>query len=89
MLPGQSALAGGTIERACIKADRPNATRSLCGCIQRVANATLTGGERTKVAKFFSDPHKSQATRQSDRISDERFWKKYKKFGAVVAQYCN
>lgn len=89
LLPGQSAIAGGTIERACIKADRPSASRSLCSCIQKVANATLTGGERSKVAKFFKDPHKSQSTRQSDRRTDEKFWQKYKKFGALVAEYCS
>jgi hypothetical protein len=89
LMPGQSAVAGGTIERACLKADRPNATRSLCGCIQKVANATLSGGERTKVAKFFKDPHQSQSTRQSDRRSDETFWKKYKKFGALVSKHCS
>ena len=88
MLSGQSAY-GGTIERACLKADRPNATRSLCSCIQKVANATLSGGERSKVAKFFSDPHKSQSTRQSDRRSDEQFWKRYKQFGELVSQHCN
>ncbi|WP_432450472.1 hypothetical protein [Aliiroseovarius marinus] len=82
------AWSGGTIERACLRADRPNATRSLCSCIQKVANATLTGSERSKVAKFFKDPHKSQSTRQSDRRSDEKFWKKYKQFGAHVSKYC-
>lgn len=88
MLSGPSAY-GGTIERACLKADRPNATRSLCSCIQKAANATLSGGERSKVAKFFSDPHKSQSTRQSDRRSDEQFWKRYKQFGELVSQHCN
>ena len=87
MLSGPSAY-GGTIERACLKADRPDATRSLCRCIQKVADATLSGGERSKVAKFFSDPHKSQSTRQSDRRSDEQFWKRYKRFGELVSQNC-
>ncbi|SMR70636.1 hypothetical protein SAMN04488030_0248 [Aliiroseovarius halocynthiae] len=87
MLPGPAAY-GGTIERACMKADRPNATRRLCSCIQDVANATLSGGERSKVAKFFKDPHKSQATRQSDRRTDEKFWLKYKQFGDIVTRHC-
>lgn len=88
LLPGQAAFAGGSIERACLQADRAAASRALCGCIQDVANAMLTGTERSKVVKFFKDPHKSQATRQSDRSSDERFWKKYKKFGQTVTSYC-
>lgn len=87
MLAGPSAY-GGTIERACLKTDRPNATRRLCSCIQDVANATLSGGERSKVVKFFKNPHKSQSTRQSDRRSDEKFWLKYKQFGKIVARQC-
>lgn len=88
ILPTQAAFAGGSIERACLSADRANASRALCGCIQDVANSMLTNSERSKVAKFFKDPHRSQATRQSDRNSDEKFWKKYKKFGQTVTSYC-
>lgn len=88
LLPSQAAFAGGSIERACMRADRASASRALCSCIQNVAEATLTGSERSKVAKFFKDPHKSQATRQSDRRSDETFWKKYKKFGQTVVAHC-
>ncbi|MHA6266089.1 hypothetical protein [uncultured Aliiroseovarius sp.] len=88
LMPAQAAFAGGSIERACLRADRPNATRSLCNCIQNVAEAMLTNSEQSKVAKFFSEPHRSQVTRQSDRGTDEKFWKKYKKFGKVVGQYC-
>ena len=87
-LPSQAAFAGGSIERACLSADRANASRALCGCIQKVADSMLTNTERSKVAKFFKDPHRSQATRQSDRNSDERFWKKYKRFGQAVTSYC-
>jgi len=48
----------------------------------------LTKSEHAKVVRFFKDPHKSQATRQSDRRSEERFWQKYKQFGATVQSYC-
>lgn len=85
---GQSAVASGAVERACLRADRANASRALCGCIQDVADSMLTRGERSKVVRFFKDPHKSQATRQSDRNPDERFWKKYKRFGQKVRAYC-
>lgn len=88
ILPGQAAFAGGSIERACLNANRAAASRALCGCIQDVANAMLTGNERAKVVKFFKDPHRSQATRQSDRSSDERFWIKYKRFGQAVTSHC-
>ena len=88
LLPSQAAFAGGSIERACMRADRASASRGLCSCIQDVAESMLSTSERSQVAKFFKDPHRSQATRQSDRRSDERFWKKYKKFGQTVASYC-
>ena len=79
----------GTIERACLKSDRKAASRALCGCIQSVADLTLTGSEQRKAAKFFRDPHLAQVTRQSDRPSDEVFWKRYKAFGATAETYCS
>ncbi|MCI2395343.1 hypothetical protein [Aliiroseovarius sediminis] len=88
IFPSQAAFAGSSIERACLSADRANASRALCGCIQNVADAMLTNRERAMVAKFFKDPHRSQATRQSDRRSDERFWQKYKRFGQAVTSNC-
>lgn len=89
LLPSHAALAGGSVERACLYADRPEATRNLCGCIQDVADAMLTRSERSKVAKFFKEPHKTQETRQSGRRTDEAFWQKYKEFGQTVSTYCS
>lgn len=81
------AEAGG-IQKACLRADRSAASRNLCGCIEDVAGAMLSRSEQSRVVKFFKDPHKSQALRQSDRRSDEKFWKKYKQFGQAVSTYC-
>ena len=78
----------GLIERACMKSDRQAASRALCGCIQDVADATLTSGDQKLAAKFFKDPHMAQEIRQSDRSSHERFWKKYKAFGQTAETYC-
>ena len=78
----------GVIERACLNSDRPAANRSLCGCIQGVADATLTRVEQRRAAKFFSDPHMAQVVRQSDVATDEVFWQRYKAFGATAANYC-
>ncbi len=83
-----TAQAGGKIERACLKADRRDATRQLCGCVQDVAEAVFNRSEITRVAKYFEDPHLTQVLRQSDRSSDERFWAKYKEFGQSVRIYC-
>ncbi|MCI2400398.1 hypothetical protein [Aliiroseovarius subalbicans] len=82
------AQAAGKIERACLKADRRDASRQLCGCVQDVAEAMFNRSEISKIAKFFSDPHTTQELRQSDRNSDERFWKRYKEYGQAVRTYC-
>ena len=76
------------IERACLKSDRGNGNRSLCGCIQDAANLTLTSSDQRKAAKFFSDPHQAQVVRQSDRRSDEAFWERYRNFGQTAEVFC-
>ncbi len=88
VLAGGGMATAGVIERACMKSDRPAANRTLCGCIQGVADATLTRSEQRRAAKFFSDPHMAQVVRQSDVASDEMFWKRYKAFGATASNYC-
>ena len=86
MIPGEAWA--GAIERACLKAGRKNASRSLCGCIQQVADVTLTGSQQRRGAKYFFDPAKLQEVRQSDRRSDEAFWKDWKAFGKSAETYC-
>lgn len=78
----------GTVERACLKSDRKSASRALCGCIQNVADQTLTRSDQKLVASFFKDPHRAQEIRQSDSRSHETFWKKYKSFGRTAEVYC-
>ncbi len=83
------AFAGpGSIDHACRQAARPGTTPKLCTCIQKVANKSLTRSERYKVSKWFLDPHKAQQTRQSDRRSDEKLWRRYKSFGESARQIC-
>ncbi|WIY23525.1 hypothetical protein [Parasedimentitalea psychrophila] len=84
-LPAQADL----IERACRQSDRTAASRSVCGCIQQVANASLTRSERKKVAGWFDDPHQAQVVRQSSRSGDERLWLRYKAFGERAARTCS
>lgn len=78
----------GVIERACNMSDRDAANRKICGCIQQVADLTLKNTDQRKAAKFFKDPDKAQETRQSDNLSNEAFWKRYKNFGATATEYC-
>lgn len=78
----------GPIERACNASDRPAANRSLCGCIQNVADATLQRREQRQAAKFFRDPQRAQDTRQSDNKGKERFWKRYRAFTNAATRSC-
>lgn len=80
--------ATGPIQTACLRADRRAAERQLCGCIQAVADDSLSSRDRSRAAKFFRDPHSAQVTRQSDRASDEAFWKRYKAFVDRAERIC-
>ena len=80
--------AGGQIQRACIKADRPAASRRLCSCIQDVADQVLTRREQRKAVRFFRDPQKAQDIRMSRTAADDAFWDRYKAFGATAYKYC-
>ncbi len=79
----------GIIDRACRSSGRSAATPQMCGCIQKVANHSLTRSDRKKAAKFFKDPHMAQEVRMSDRRSDETFWKRYKAFGELARKSCS
>jgi hypothetical protein len=78
----------GTIERACLSSDRRAASRSLCNCIQRAADMTLTYRDQRTASKFFKDPHKAQEVRQSGGTSNEAFWRRYKAFGQTAQASC-
>jgi hypothetical protein len=78
----------GSIESACIKSER-QASRSLCSCIQSVADVKLSRSDQKLAAKFFKDPHLAQETRQSSSRSKEQFWQRYKDWGQTAAQTCS
>ena len=84
-LPAQAA---GPVERACLQAARPGASRALCNCIQRAADATLSRGDQRMAASFFRDPDRAQQIRQSDRVQHEDFWQRYKGFASTAEYYC-
>lgn len=85
---GGGASSNGAVSRACNGSDRSAANPALCGCIQRVANQTLSASDQRRAARFFRDPHESQETRMSDNRGDEAFWLRYKNFGNQAARYC-
>ena len=80
--------ATGPIQQACRKANRKAASRARCGCIQAVADQSLSGAQQRRGAKMFSDPHQLQVIRQSDNSSNEKFWKAWKAFGQRAAEIC-
>lgn len=84
----QTAALAGPIERACLRSDRDAANRSICSCIQQVADMTLRNGDQRRAAKFFSDPDRAHETWLSQRASDDAFWERYKNFGATAEAYC-
>ena len=81
-------VATGPIYSACRKAGRTQASRKHCGCVQAVAHQSLLPGEQQFGATFFDDPHSAQSVRQSDSRRDERFWKRWREYGAQAAQIC-
>lgn len=87
-MTGLPSFAASNIERACMRADRKAATRSLCGCVQDVADLVLSKSDQKLAASFFKTPQKAQDTRQSDSRSRERFWKRYKEFGKTAKEFC-
>lgn len=78
----------GPIETACLRSERSGGNRAVCGCIQQVADMTLTGSDQRLAARFFSDPDRAQEIRQSDRRSHEAFWQRYRNFGETAEVYC-
>lgn len=88
LLVGPQGASAGAIENACVRSDRPQATRALCRCIDSVAQGTLTRSEQRRAARFFSDPDEAQRVRMSKTARDNEFWDRYRAFGAQAEQYC-
>ncbi|AXI48051.1 hypothetical protein C1J03_19820 [Sulfitobacter sp. SK012] len=85
---GEVLYATGPVQKACQSQGRKKASRARCGCIQAVADRSLSGGDQRRGAKFFKEPEKAQEVRQSDRDGDERFWREWKEFGSKAATLC-
>jgi hypothetical protein len=75
------------VERACNASDR-TASANLCACIGKVAEATLSGSDQRRAAKFFADPAEAQKVRASDSRSNEAFWNRYSVFGSAAEAHC-
>ena len=86
--PVRKPAARGPIQRACMTSGRKARSRELCGCIQAVADETLSGAQQRRAAGFYSDPHSAQEVRQSPRASDADFWTTYRAYGDRADRVC-
>jgi hypothetical protein len=77
-----------TVRSACLKSEKGRGQSQLCGCIQNVADRTLTKSDQRRVAAFFTDPDRAQRVRQSGNKSDEKFWDRYQVFGSTAEAFC-
>ncbi len=82
-------LSSGPISQACLASDRKARSRELCGCIQAVADQTLSGAQQRRAVAFYTDPHLAQQVRQSDSSTDERFWEAYAAYAERAQNTCS
>ncbi|MDO5704300.1 MAG: hypothetical protein Q4G49_04410 [Paracoccus sp. (in: a-proteobacteria)] len=87
MLTTPLAMAG-PIDNACVRSDRARGNAPLCGCIQQVANQTLSRADQRRAAQFFREPHKAQEVRMSKSNADNAFWARYRAFASTAEAYC-
>ncbi|MRX50518.1 hypothetical protein GI374_08695 [Paracoccus sp. S-4012] len=78
----------GPIDNACVRSERAARAGQLCGCIQQVANMTLSTQDQRRAAAFFRDPDQAQQVRMSKSGADNAFWGRYKNFAATAEAYC-
>ena len=78
----------GPVDTACMRSDRSASSRQLCGCIQQVADMTLSRSDQRRAAKFFGDAERAQEVRMSKSDSDNAFWARYKNFATTAEAYC-
>lgn len=82
-------FASGPIQKACLADGRREASHARCGCVQAVADQTLSWSEQRQGAKLFRDPHRLQEMRQSDNRGENAFWSTWKAFGQSAAAACS
>lgn len=81
-------FSSGPISRACLSSDRKARNSRLCGCIQTVANQSLSGGDQRKAARFFGNPQRAHDVWMSKSPSDDAFWERYKAFASRSERSC-
>lgn len=79
----------GPIDNACARSDRGAQNRALCGCIQQVADMTLSRSDQRRAAGFFRNAQQAQDVRMSKRDADNQFWARYRNFATAAETYCS
>ena len=77
----------GPIGKACLGSQR-SVSPTLCGCIQSVADRTLTGADQKQAARFFADPDKAEEIKGSDSRRNKTFWARYQSFAVTAGAVC-
>lgn len=85
---GVTRFSSGPVSKACLASDRKARNSRLCGCIQTVANQSLSGSDQRRAATFFRDPQRAHDTKMSKSASNDAFWERYEAFAARSEQYC-
>ena len=81
-------FARGPILEACLAAGRKQATRQRCGCVQAVADLSLSRDEQRRGAAFFEDPQGLQDLRMSNSTVNAQFWDRWKSYGSQAENLC-
>jgi len=82
-------FATGPIYSACQANGRKAASRVRCGCVQAVADQSLSAADQRRGVKYFGNPAALQEVRQSDNAGNERFWLAWKAYGQAAVTQCN
>ena len=86
--PSPFLFAKGPIQQACQAGGRKAASRARCGCVQAVADRTLSQADQRRGASLWDDPARLQEIRQSDAAGNERFWGEWKGFAGEASRLC-
>ncbi|HKK98033.1 MAG TPA: hypothetical protein VJ928_07605 [Marivita sp.] len=81
-------FSSGPISRACLSSDRRARNARLCGCIQTVANRSLSGADQRKASRFFRDPQRAMDVKMSKTAADDAFWDRYRAFASRSEGLC-
>src|SRR6056297_1466207 len=85
---GVMRFSSGPISRACLSSDRRARNARLCGCIQTVANRSLSGADQRKASRFFRDPQRAMDVKMSKTAADDAFWDRYRAFASRSEGLC-